>query len=308
MTDTTTAADAPKTEPPKHPLMVLREQLDTRLPELRNALPPHITPERFARTFLTAIQLNPDLVVANRQTLFNSLMRAANDGLMPDGRQGALVIFNDNNARSRTYKQQIVVWMPMVAGLLTRFRNSGQFKSITANVVREGETFRHWIDETGEHLMHEPGEDETKKIVKAYAMAQTKDGGVLIKCMSAADVERRRAISRAKDGPMWTQWWDEAALKTVLRNLTKLLPSSSDDLERMMERDAELYGFEPAQLPSERKERVTGVLSALDTFGGSPATGEVSATDGPTPSPSQGEDKQDKDKETRKTGARQEQT
>ena len=154
--------------------------------------------------------------------------------------------------------------------------------------MREGETFRHWIDETGEHLMHEPGEDDTKKIIKAYAMAHTKDGGVLIKVMSNADIERRRSVSRAKDGPMWRDWWDEAALKTVLRNLTKLLPSSSDDIERMMEHSDTDLGFEPTQVPPERKERVTGVQSALDLFGGAPAAaGGSFATEGEGSPPSQ---------------------
>ena len=257
----------------EHPLVIIRRQLDARLPELKNALPPHITPERFVRTALTALQLNPELAVANRQTLWNSLMRAASDGLMPDGRQAALVLFNDNNPKSRTYKQQTVVYMPMVAGLLTRFRNSGQFKSITVNVVREGEPFRHWVDENGEHLMHEPGDDEKAKIVKAYAMATTKDGGVMIKVMSTGDIEKRRNVSRAKDGIMWKEWWVEAAQKTVLRNLTKFLPSSSDDLERMMEHDDDVYD----ELPAERKQRVSGVLSALDQFAGNPAADDPPA-------------------------------
>ena len=86
MTETFTATEpGPEQAKPDHPLMVLRRQLDTRIPELKNALPPHITPERFARTFMTALQLNPELVVANRQSLWNALMRAASDGLMPDG-------------------------------------------------------------------------------------------------------------------------------------------------------------------------------------------------------------------------------
>src|SRR4029079_8829555 len=110
--------------------------------------------------------------------------------------------------------------MPMIGGLLTRFRNSGQFKAVTANVVREGEPFKYWIDENGEHLMHEPG-DGTGQTVKAYAMAATKDGGTMVKVMTRDEIEKRRNVSRSKDGPMWRDWYDEAAMKTVLRNLHK---------------------------------------------------------------------------------------
>ena len=265
----------------KHPLVVVREQLESRLEEFKAALPSHISPQRFQRTALTAIQLNPELAVADRRTLLNSLLRCASDGLLPDGRESALVIFNDNNPKSRTFRKQVVVYMPMVAGLLTRFRNSGQFKSIGAEVVREGEDFKFWIDEKGEHLHHEPG-DGTGKIVKVYARAETKDGGTMIRVMSAADVEKRRAVSRAKDGPMWRDWWDEAAIKTVLRNLHKRLPSSSDDLDRLVQRDAELYGPGPLELPDARGERVTGVLSALDAFGDrAPAADDEQTADQP---------------------------
>ena len=142
--------------------------------------------------------------------------------------------------------------------------NSGQFKSVSAEIVREGEPFRHWIDEQGEHLLHEPG-DGIGKPIKAYALALTKDGGAMIKVMSVADVEKRRAVSRAKNGPMWTQWWDEAALKTVLRNLHKRLPTSSD-LDEMMYRDDELDGDMRAP-PVPLEPRAPGVAAALEQFG-----------------------------------------
>lgn len=274
-----TDAQQSQPEKPTHPLVVLREQMAAREQEFRAALPPHISPARFMRTALTAVQINPELAAADRRTLFNALMRAANDGLLPDGRQGAIVCFNDNNPRSPTKGLLVAQWMPMVAGLLTRFRNSGQFKSVTADIVREGETFRHWVDEHGEHLLHEPGDGEGK-VIKAYAMAQTKDGGVMIRVMSRADIEKRRAVSRAKDGPMWREWWDEAAMKTVLRNLHKRLPSSSDDLDRLVERDQELYGdtmTTAKELPADLHgdHQASGVVAALDQFGGrAPAAGE----------------------------------
>lgn len=276
---------------PQHPIVAFKQQLDVRASEFRNALPAHMPVERFTRVAMTAVQLNQELLACDRRSLFNSLMRCANDGLIPDGRQAAIVPFNDNNPRSPTKGQKVATYMPMVAGLLARFRNSGQFKSVTTNVVRENEAFRHWIDENGEHLTHEPG-DGDGKVVKAYAMATTKDGGVMIKVMSTVEINKRRNVSRAKDGPMWSDWWDEAAMKTVLRNLHKVLPSSSDDLDRLMARDAEVYGFTAAEAPTARAERTLGVKGALDQFGGEVVDGELAvpptqpegpATDGQEP-------------------------
>src|SRR6516225_12115907 len=219
----------------KHPLTALRTQLEQRADELKRALPAHMPAERFIRVVLTAAQLNPELVVVNRQSLWNACMRAAQDGLLPDGRDGVILPYKDNNSRSPTYNQVIANWQPMVGGFLKRFRNSGQFRSVATGIVRDGEEFNYWIDEQGEHLRHVPG-DSTAKPVKAYAVAVTKDGGSMIRVMSVAEINKRRAVSRAKDGPMWRDWWDEAAMKTVLRNLSKRLPSSSD-LDELMRRD-----------------------------------------------------------------------
>jgi phage RecT family recombinase len=223
-----------------HPVERLRAQLDQRAEELRRALPAHVRVERFTRVVLTACAVNPDLYAVNRGSLLLACIKAAHDGLLPDGRDGVILPYKDNNPRSPTCGQMVAQWQPMVGGLIKRFRNSGQFRSISAGVVREGEPFEYWIDENGEHLRHTPG-DEGKPI-KAYAIAKTKNGGIFIRVMSKAEIDKRRAVSKAKDGPMWREWWDEAAMKTVLRNLSKRLPSSSD-LDELVRRDDEEEAF-----------------------------------------------------------------
>jgi recombination protein RecT len=215
----------------KHPMVQLKSYLEQRHNELRNALPAHMPPERFIRVVLTAVQQNPDLLACTRQSLWNASMRAAQDGLLPDGRDGAIVPYKD-----------VATWMPMIGGLLKRFRNSGQFKSIATNVVRQGEEFTYWIDEHGEHMRHVPG-DGQGELVKVYAMAETKDGGVMIRVMPIVDVEKRRKASKVPQGPMWRDWYEEAAMKTVLRNLAKHLPMSSD-LDDLVRRDDDLYDFD----------------------------------------------------------------
>ena len=193
-----------------NPMETLRGQLERRKDELQRALPQHMPPERFIRVVLTAVQINADLLTVNRQSLWNSCLRAAQDGLLPDGREGAIVPFRDNNDRSPTKGQSVAQWMPMTYGLLKRFRNSGQFKSITANIVREGDQFSYWVDETGEHLRHEPASD-TGKPIKAYAVAALKGGGAMAKVMAkiiagtTADLRtaghRCRSRRRRSQGP-----------------------------------------------------------------------------------------------------------
>jgi recombination protein RecT len=245
---------------PKPPMIVLRDQLNDRIGELKTALPPHISADRFIRVILTAVQLNPDLLACDRMTLWNSAMRCAQQGLLPDNREAALVPFKNR-----------VQYLPMVGGLLKLFRNSGQFKWVTAGIVYEGEEYEHYISEGGEHFRHVPGDNiEGKKIRRVYALATTKDGGSFIADLPLSEINKRKAMSRAtrEDAP-WKQWEREMQLKTAIRVLSKLLPMSSD-IDALMQRDeAESLGVETAETISDQRGAAFG--NVLDHFAGTTA-------------------------------------
>ena len=241
------------------------------------ALPKHMPVERFMRVVLTAVNASPDLLNADRQSLFESAMKAAQDGLLPDGREGALVVYNTkipgkNGAPDRWIKK--VQWMPMVAGIMKKARNSGEIALITAGCVWGGDKFRYWIDDEGEHIFYEPGEkQDTNVFVKAFAMAKLKDGTVYALPLSPADVDKVRAASKAKDGPAWRNWYDQMAQKAAIRRLAKRLPMSSD-LDDLIRRDDELYDFgnaeerapfTPVKNPLLDKEPVAAIESSAPT-------------------------------------------
>lgn len=222
-----------------------RDQFARMENEMKMALPVHIPVERFMRVVLTAVNGNGELLQADRQSLFESCMKAAQDGLLPDGREGALVIYNTNVAKSGQEKKWIkkVQWMPMVAGIMKKARNSGEIALITAGYVVGGDKFRYWIDDDGEHIFYEPGEKQDfNTFVCAFAMAKTKDGVIYAQRVTPNDVEKMRNASKAKDGPAWKNWYDQMAMKGAIRRLAKRLPTSSD-LDDLIRRDDELYDF-----------------------------------------------------------------
>ena len=57
-----------------------------------------------------------------------------------------------------------------------------------------------------------------------------KDGGHLIDYMPKAEIERHRAKSLAKDFGPWKDFYEEMALKTIIRKNFKYLPSSTDTI------------------------------------------------------------------------------
>lgn len=220
-----------------NPLAELRKQFTAMQPELAMALPAHVAPERFVRIVMTAIQQTPDLMKADRKSLFGACMKAAQDGLLPDGREAFL-----NCYYSKKDNKFIASYQPMIAGVLKKIRQSGELKQLSCDVVREGDVFEHYVDETGEHFKHQSSdEDNASAPVKyVYAALWTKDGGFYFRKMTPKAVEKARAVSRAANSGPWVQWWDEMALKTVLRNLSKRVPMSVE-VESVIHRVDDLY-------------------------------------------------------------------
>lgn len=221
------------------PMEAMRGTLVKMEQEFKAALPPQIPVEKFIRTTLTAVQMQPDLLGADRRSLLGSCMKAAQDGLLTDGREAALVIFNSKEGKK-------VQYMPMVGGILKKIRNSGELASISAHVVYDKDLFEYELGDN-ESITHKPflGADRGNPIA-VYAVAKTKDGAIYREVMSVADVEKVRAASRAgKYGP-WVDWWDEMAKKTVIRRMAKRLPSSAD-VDQVFESDNEASGFVQVQ-------------------------------------------------------------
>lgn len=226
------------------PIEAMRGTLVKMQPEFQAALPPQIPVEKFIRTTLTAVQMNPELLGADRRSLLGACMKAAQDGLLLDGREAAPVIF-------RTKEGPKVQYMPMVGGILKKIRNSGELASISAHVVYDKDHFEYELGDN-ENIVHKPflGEDRGKPIA-VYAVAKTKDGAIYREVMSVADVDKVRQASRAKDAGPWVQWWDEMAKKTVIRRMAKRLPSSAD-VDQVLQSDNEASGF----VQIERREAV----------------------------------------------------
>ncbi|ABD27135.1 rect protein [Novosphingobium aromaticivorans DSM 12444] len=227
------------------PVAVVKQNLTAMAPEFRAALPAHVTVEKFTRVAQTAILSNPNLMRADRASLFGSITKLAQDGLLPDGREAALVMFG-----------QQVQAMPMIAGVLKKIRQSGEVAKISAQVVHENDHFvvSYGFDEDVTH--NPPPLDKPRgKAIGAYATAVLKDGSRMLEVMSLEEIDKVRAVSRAgKSGP-WVQWWGEMARKTVMRRLSKRLPMSTDLEEEVFSRDDTMTTeFRPTLIEGDAQE------------------------------------------------------
>jgi recombination protein RecT len=224
---------------PQSQIDIFRGNVAKMEPQFRAALPPQIQTEKFMRVVVTAVQSDPNLLAADQRSLFQSSMKAAQDGLIPDGREAALVVFNKKNRQTGQYEKH-VQYMPMMGGILKKIRNSGELGSISANVVHEKDQFDYELGDE-EKIFHKPHLGAARgKPIAVYAIARMKDSSIYREVMSVEEVEAIRSISRAKDDGPWKDHWGEMAKKTVLRRLSKRLPMSTD-LDTVMSRDDDLY-------------------------------------------------------------------
>ena len=226
-------------------LQVFKQGLASREKAFASTLPKQIPTARFLRTATSAVERDPDLLLCEPNSLYKACQQAAQDGLVLDGREAALVTFNKNvaarNAKPKWEKH--AQYMPMVSGLLKKARNTGEISSIGAYVVKENDGFDYYINEKGHCLYHKPEfRGNRGPSYLAYAMATLKDGSVQIEVMSREEIELIRSSSKSgndNDGNpkgIWAKWPDEMWKKTVLKRLLKYLPSSTE-LDRVYEAD-----------------------------------------------------------------------
>jgi recombination protein RecT len=229
-------------------------ELQSYEPQFAAALPSHISVEKFRRTVITALNAQPDLVRADRRSLFTACVRAAQDGLFPDGREAALVIFNTKNQKTGEWRK-LVQYLPMVGGLIKRMRNSGELAAISSYVVFSNDAFDYELGDDP-HINHKPAMGDRGQPVGVYAVAKLTNGEVLREVMSVSEVEKVRAVSKSRDKGPWVEWWEEMARKTVIRRLAKRLPFSAE-IDEMLRREEEQYQPQQngAAIPTARPTR-----------------------------------------------------
>jgi len=235
--------------------LTVKDQIKTALvthsDELQATLPAHIKPEKFINTALLAWSQSSYVQNAcktpeGRKTFFTSVMRCAQDGLLPDGKEAAFVAYKNN-----------VQYMPMVDGLKKAMYNSGEIKDITTRVVFANDIFNVIVEDGREKLTHYPTDlkDDPGEAVGVYCVVNLKNGGQVIEVMRKAEVEKIRSFSKSASGPAWRDWWTEMAKAKVLRRAYKSSPKSADttQMDRLIESDNDHYDLEKHK--TERREK-----------------------------------------------------
>jgi recombination protein RecT len=259
------------------------------------ALPAHIPASRFVRTALSALADNEVRKCAatpgGRKSIYDACLKAAADGLLLDKREAALVRYSVKKGDGYEDHAQ---YMPMVAGLMKKARNSGEVASIMAQVVHSNDEFEINYVTDGCPITHKPDLQDRGAVLGAYAIARLKDGTwTQPEYLSVQQIELVRQRSKAKDKGPWVTDWAEMARKTAIRRASKYWPSSTDKdgvaFDEIVRRDDEMIELTAEEMPAEaplrgRKRRgaAAQILAEREVTPAHDAdTGEITEEDSP---------------------------
>lgn len=206
--------------------ITVRDLLEKAMPQIKNALPKHMTPERMIRIAYSAISRNPALLKCDPISLVKSVIEASELGLEPSGILGHAYLVPFRNSKTGRDEAQLQVGY---RGFIELAHRSGRVRSICAEVVYEGDLFEYERG-TNERLRHVPDlnpPDDAKPIC-AYAMVRYSDGGADFEVLGLDKIDRAQRASRAGSSGPWKTHWEEMARKTAIRRLAKRLPLSPE--------------------------------------------------------------------------------
>ncbi len=234
--------------------------IDAMEPEFKRALGASVPSERFTRIARSAVAGNPELAQLDRSSLFKSIMQAAQDGLVLDGKEAAIIPFKG--------KAQ---YLPMVAGLTKKMRQASSFANLSHGIIYENEVKSgafEYVKGDEESLIHKPDLfGDRGNPIGAYAIVTTKDGQKFRAVLTKADIEKRKNAGRAGGNGPWGSWTEEMWIKTAIKAVYKIAPNSGDEagvLDQVFGRDEETVIDEPAApaAPAEKTRAAAAVKAS----------------------------------------------
>ncbi|MCC6640908.1 MAG: recombinase RecT [Deltaproteobacteria bacterium] len=196
--------------------------------QLADMLPPKVSLDTFVRHGKLAIQRQPELLDADRASLFLALVQGAASGLLPDGRESVLVV-------QKVKGKDTVQWRSMIGGIRKIAAEHGI--TLAASVIHANDTFTY--SKMPPRLEHSPTALGAEKgdVLGAYAVALDDTGRIICPpvVMDVVEIERVRATSRSATGEYspWVKWWDRMACKTVARRLFTEMPLADQAREQI---------------------------------------------------------------------------
>jgi recombination protein RecT len=222
------ARSAPPAPSPAEYASALRRELVARADIFEALLPPGADLDRYVELVVQAVVENPDLLRCSVDSVILAVREAAAYGLEPTGLYGGAYLVPRWNSRTSRMEATFQI---SYRGLLQLVLATGRIRAVEVQLVRAKDVFRVAYVDGRTELVHEPllnGEDPGD-VIAGYARVHFSDGLVIVpRPMTRAAIEKVARASGTIDNPNspWRLWWEQMALKTVLRDALRFIPLS----------------------------------------------------------------------------------
>ncbi|RLD65661.1 MAG: hypothetical protein DRI84_06380 [Bacteroidetes bacterium] len=229
------------------PVQQVKNTLVAMTPQFESILPGHVSVKKFMQTLNVAILNDKNLLSKDRASLFKACLELASMGLSPGGSDAALIAYGPKvDARV------------MIGGLLRLIRESGEVKSILAELVYKNDSFEYVVSSDGIIFNHKPDYFGVRgERIGAYAYAILKDGTPLVEVLTNNDIAAIKSCSKGSGGP-WASFEEQMIKKSCIRRLSKRLPLTQQ-ASAAVESDDQFY-----EMPKEEPKTVRDIKPSLN--------------------------------------------
>ena len=205
--------------------MSIAEMVKAMEPEIKRALPSVLTPERFTRMVLSALNNTPSLAQCTPMSFLAAMMSCCQLALEPNTSLGQAYLIPYKNHGQMECQFQIGY-----RGLLDLAYRNERMQSIEAHTVYENDVFSF---EYGlqPKLKHIPTMNERGEIIAFYAVFRLDNGGYQFEVMSKSDIERYASTyskAYASDYSPWKNAFEQMAKKVAIKKVLKYAPIKAD--------------------------------------------------------------------------------
>jgi recombination protein RecT len=208
-------------------MMTVSDFLNDMKPQIKNALPTHLKPERFFRIALTLWNnpANDKLRACEPMSFIAALMTGLQLGLEPNTPLGQAYLIPYGG---------YVQFQLGYRGMLALAYRTNEYEAIYAESVYPDDDFSYELG-LNKKLIHRPSDDPEGEPKGYYAVYRLKNGGYDFTYWSRMRVERhmkKYSKSYKSNDSAWVTAFDAMAKKTVLKQLLKTAPLSVELVEQ----------------------------------------------------------------------------
>jgi recombination protein RecT len=205
--------------------MSIADMIKALEPEIAKALPSVITPERFTRMALSALNNTPKLAECTQMSFLAALMNAAQLGLEPNTPLGQAYLIPYKNKGILECQFQIGY-----KGLLDLVYRNDMVQTVQAQTVYANDTFAYSLGLDSD-LRHVPTLTDRGEAIAFYAFFKLNNGGYGFEVMGKPDMDdfaKKYSKGISSEYSPWNTNYEDMAKKTVIKKVLKYAPLKSD--------------------------------------------------------------------------------